>query len=70
MDEIELVAQSLRKIADSITPVDAAPGRDFVGGHVESLTEAVMGMTAAIVQVADALYDIATALRDGQQPPL
>lgn len=41
----------------------AAPGHDEMGSHVESLTEAVMGVTAGLVRIADALGDVAEAIR-------
>ena len=44
------IADALWGIADAITPRNAhhAPGRDAAGGSVGSLTEAMMGITAAI----------------------
>jgi len=48
------IPASLKSIARSILP-DAAGGTDASGGHVDSLTEAVMGMTSALVSIAEAL---------------
>lgn len=39
----------------------ASPGKDATGGHVESLTEAVMGVTAGLVAIASAIERLAEA---------
>jgi len=52
---------ALKMIANAIT-VSAFPGTDATGGRVESLTEAVMGMTAALVMIAEAISDNANAV--------
>ena len=52
---------ALKMIASAIT-VSAFPGTDATGGRVESLTEAVMGMTAALVMIAEAISDNANAV--------
>ena len=39
-----------------------AGAKDAQGGHVESLTEAVMGITAALTQMAGAMQAIADAM--------
>lgn len=46
---------ALSHIANAITPLDAGSGRDAAGGHVSSLTEAVMGITAGLFRVAEAI---------------
>jgi hypothetical protein len=51
-----------RKIAEAITPT-ASPGLDATGGTVASLTEAVMGITGGLVQVANAIESLADAIR-------
>ncbi len=53
----------LRGISHAIT-ANASAGTDEVGGTVTSLTEAVMGMTKALCQIATALESIAEAIRD------
>lgn len=53
MDE-EQVADALRHVARSIT-AEGAPGHDACGGTVGSLTEAIMGMTAALCRIAEAI---------------
>ena len=57
-----------RRIAKAIT-ADAGLGRDAAGGSVGSLTEAVMGMTAGLVQIATAIDRLAGAVeaRNGHQ---
>ncbi len=64
VDVIHCVATGLDGVANAITPRIAAAGRDAAGGHVESLTEAVMGVTAAASQIAYAINDLAEAVRE------
>ena len=63
-EDAEVLYQGLRNIANSITPMSAAGSTDATGGYVSSLTEALMGHTRAVVRVADALDNIADALRE------
>lgn len=58
------VADGLTKLARAITPLSALAGTDAAGGRVESLTEAIMGVTAGLVQIADAIGDLAEAVRE------
>jgi hypothetical protein len=60
------LAGDLRSVARAIT-ASAGAGRDEAGGHVESLTEAVMGVTAGLVQIADAIRELAHAVRDAKE---
>ena len=53
---------ALKMIANAITPAGALAGTDAAGGRVDSLTEAVMGMTAALVMIAEAISENATEL--------
>jgi len=64
VDAVDGVGWCVRKIADAITPHDAAPGHDAQGGTVSSLTEAAMGLTAAMSSVASAIREVADAIRD------
>ena len=52
------IAAALWGVADAITPRGAghAPGTDAVGGSVGSLTEAMMGITAALTEHDDHAY--------------
>ena len=62
-DQILALLNGFRYIARSIT-ADASPGRDANGGHVECLTEAVMGMTEALTKIAHAIERVADAVSD------
>lgn len=53
----------VRQLANAITP-NIAGNKDATGGHVESLTEAVMGMTGALVQIASAIEQVAEAMAE------
>lgn len=55
--------RSLRSISEAVTPCKA-PNSDAAGVHVGSLTEAVMGVTAGLCQIADALNNVAEAIRE------
>jgi hypothetical protein len=63
VDAISEIPRSLSEIARAITP-DAVPGHDETGGTVASLTEAVMGVTAGLCRIAEALESVAEAIRD------
>jgi len=61
------IASALWGVANAITPTNSGPGKDAVGGTVDSLTEAVMGITKAIAEHDEyassvALEDIANAI--------
>ena len=62
MNENSEVFQAGRAIANAITPRGSSPSHDDAGVCVDSLTEAVMGITAALCRVADALGAIANAI--------
>lgn len=55
---IDRLAYSTDKVAAAITPV-AVAGTDAVGGSVSSLTEAVMGVTGGLCQIAEAIQELA-----------
>jgi hypothetical protein len=59
---------AVRRLGDAITP-NVVGCQDAAGGHVESLTEAVMGVTAGLVRIADALEELADAVRSARQGP-
>lgn len=61
---IKTITGGLRMLASSITPPEALGTRDASGGHVESLTEAVMGVTAGLVRIAESIEDLAEAVRE------
>ena len=57
---MENVASGLYCVGHAISS-DAAPGTDAAGGHIACLTEAVMGITAGLYRVAEAIE----GLKDG-----
>jgi hypothetical protein len=63
IDAVDELVHAGRQIARAITS-DASGGRDASGGHVECLTEAVMGITAGLHAIAAALEDLASAVRE------
>jgi hypothetical protein len=62
VDAIAGLSMPLRRIARAITE-EGHPGKDECGGTVGSLTEAVMGVTAGLCQIASAISDLADAVR-------
>lgn len=52
------MSSELGRVARAIT-ASAVPGRDAAGGRVESLTEAVMGVTAGLMAIAAAIDRLA-----------
>lgn len=56
------IADAVKRVADAITP-NINGSQDATGVHVESLTEAVMGFTAATLRVADSISELADAVR-------
>ncbi len=58
------IYNGLTSIANAITPLDVMAGRDATGGHIASLTEAVVGITAALVQVAEAINNVSVSIDD------
>jgi hypothetical protein len=60
---VDDLASAATQIARAIT-ADAVGGHDAFGGHVECLTEAVMGLTVGLQAIASALSDLASAVRE------
>ena len=58
------LADGFVKLTRAITPLSALAGTDAAGGRVESLTEAVMGVTAGLVRIAEAISDLAASVRE------
>lgn len=56
------VSEAIEKLAKAITPLNCSPGTDAAGGGVESLTEAVMGVTGGLVKIAEAIEELARAV--------
>ena len=63
VDVLSSLSRSTRQIANAITPMGVAGGSDGCGNHVESLTEAVMGITDGLIRVADSISELAEAVR-------
>ncbi len=66
VDVLDSLANATSEVARNIC-ADATPGEDATGGRVDSLTEAVMGVTAGLVQIASAISDLAEAVRETKQ---
>jgi hypothetical protein len=65
-EAVNQLSVEANRIANAITPVGAAPGHDPTGGTVNSLTEAVMGVTAGLVRVAEAIEILAEAVKESK----
>jgi len=63
VDVLDSLARQVGGVRKAITPNDCTAGTDATGGHVSSLTEAVMGLTAGMVQIAHAIDGLADAVR-------
>jgi len=63
VDVINHLANATSRVAKAITP-RVAGGTDEAGGHVESLTEAVMGVTEGLCMIASAIESLAEAVRE------
>jgi hypothetical protein len=62
VDGLSLLADAVTRVARAITPLSAAPGHDSHGGHIESLTEAMMGVGRSLADIASAAGEIAEAI--------
>jgi hypothetical protein len=60
--EVKQLTGAANMIADAILPLNSTGITDDAGVFVNSLTEAVMGVTAGLIRVASALEDIAAAI--------
>ena len=56
-----------RNVANAITDCGAAPGHDENGGTVGCLTEAMMGVTSGLIRIAEAISDLARAIREREE---
>ena len=61
---IREVANSIDRLSNTIVPRGVLPGNDKTGGKVEILTESVMGVTAGLCRIADAINNLAEAVRE------
>ncbi len=67
VDVVAKVSRSLRSVSQAITAA-VEPANDAAGGRVGSLTEAVMGVTAGLCKIADAIESL--AVTDAHSPPI
>lgn len=58
VDTTDRMANGLAALANAITNSNVGPGLDANGGTVDSLTEAVMGVTAGLFRIAEAISDL------------
>jgi hypothetical protein len=63
---VEDLVHATYQVAKAITPPDTVAGHDETGGTVDSLTEAVMGVTAGLCRIAAALDGLADAVRESR----
>jgi hypothetical protein len=62
--DAERIAESIEAVAAALMPHGAVAGHDAAGGVVLSLTEAVMGITAALIRIAESLNHVAAAIEE------
>jgi hypothetical protein len=65
----DAIHEGMRKIAHAIKPLDCVGNEDSAGMYVDSLTQAVMGMTSGLCRIADAINNLADAVKDGERMP-
>ena len=63
VDVVSGIAPAVARIADAITH-NVVGNHDASGGYVTSLTEAVMGATAGLQSIADAIHHLAEAIEN------
>lgn len=63
-EQSEQLAHAILAIANAITPRAACASEDATGGVIESVTEALMGHTAGLVRIAEAIDNLAEAVRE------
>ena len=63
VDTTDDIARALSRLANAIKPSSTSPGHDEAGGTVDSLTEAVMGVTTGLCKIAASISDLADAVR-------
>ena len=68
-EDLGEVADALRSVANAITDQGTFGGTDASGGHVRCLTEAVMGVTAGLVQIAEAIENLADVMATSRSIP-
>lgn len=66
VDVVANLAYQTGRIANAVRPPGVAAGNDDCGGHVDSLTEAVMGITTGLCEIASSIRQLADAVRERQ----
>ena len=67
-EAIDKLADGVFALRSTVYPTGVLHGTDAAGGHIESLTESVMGVTSGLFRIAEAIDNLAEAVRDGQRP--
>lgn len=62
VDVVANLARSTQAVANGIRSPSACMSHDETGGMVDSLTEAVMGVTKGLCRIADAIESVAGEL--------
>jgi hypothetical protein len=63
------IAEAIIRFADAITPQNSVACTDAAGVNVSSLTEAIMGMTAGLVGISDAIYTLGEVIDNHTTTP-
>lgn len=66
-DKFGEATKAIYAVANALMPGGGSTARDATDGAVGSLTESVMGITAGLVRIADALENVAKAIRDSHK---
>lgn len=61
---VDVLDDRLKWLGNAIMPRGAVPAPDASGTGVSSLAEAVMGVTAGLCRIADAIEELAGAVRN------
>ena len=61
---LEGIGRAVQSLANAVYPANGFPTSDAVGGRVESLTDATMGTTGGLVQIAEAVNLLAAKVND------
>lgn len=64
VDALASIARAGFCLSNSIVPRGVSPGHDSRGGHIASLTEAVMSVGRSLDGIAEALNAIAEAIQE------
>ena len=62
-DGLVHIGNAIFRLADAVT-TNVGAGKDATGGLVGCVTESIMGVTGGLVQVAEAVRDLASAVRE------